>query len=45
MREDQIIYSGEQLSCRFGVSKVAFSHLGSVIEFAKTNVKNVYEVC
>ena len=51
MREDQIIYAGEQLSCRFAVSKVASSHLGPVIEFAqlptsaKTNVKNVYEVC
>ena len=51
MREDQIIYAGEQLSCRFGVSKVASSHLGQVIEFAqlpisaKTNVKNVCEVC
>ena len=50
MREDQIIYAGEQLSCRFGVSKVASSHLGQVIEFAqlptsaKTNVKNACEV-
>ena len=35
MREDQIIYAGEHLSCRFGVSKVASSHLGQVIEFAQ----------
>lgn len=45
MREGQIIYAGEHLSCRFGVSKVASAHLGQVIEFAqlptsaKTNVK------
>ena len=51
MREDQIIYAGEQLSCRFGVSKVASSHLGQDIESAQlptsaeTNVKNACEVC
>ena len=47
MREDQIIYAGEHLSCRFGVSKVASSHLGQVIEFAQppTSAKVDIDTC